>query len=592
MKRAIKKHWFELSISLAVLALCILGISILFGYMHRTNDDVLLRSIASGNYTGTPDAHLIYILYPLGLVFKGLYSLWGGVSWYDLFVVSLHYFCWWAIVIRIAALFESKWVKLFSIGLTFALLLILDLPYVVLNQYTALAGVCAATAVLWLILFDGREKEGRFLHVALISALMIVTLWLRKEVFFMAMPIGGCILLYQWLSHGKEEGFRSTWLKWQGILLGIIAVVGLLSMLVDFVAYTSPQWQDFKAYNQARTDIFDYYNLAPYNLNEAAYEAEGIDTTDYEVINSMSLILMPELDTAKMERLAELAKWHKAQMEQYYSVYRKTMYSVCNVLFYNEVQPLGTALTVTVVALLVMLVLYRRKAATVAALLALLYEAVFVGYFIWKNRFPERVSFGLFAMLLLFFAGMFLREYQEEKAERIWERYPVGGRPKEELFWRVLPIGVLVFALGNLGLYQYRNISDQVKEYRQAIGQWQQVQYYASQHPDKIYLVKANMAGLKGDVMYLETVKEPDNTLLLGTWISKSPHYHLRSENLGLGIIGEEFPGSDRICLLQLETDNELWLTEYYEARGYEGKAVVCDLIETTEGNIKVVQMK
>ena len=90
MKRAMKKHWFELVISLMILAISIMGISTLFGYIHRSNDDVLLRSIASGGYTGKPDAHLIYIMYSLGMIFTGLYIAVPSVSWYDVVIVTLH----------------------------------------------------------------------------------------------------------------------------------------------------------------------------------------------------------------------------------------------------------------------------------------------------------------------------------------------------------------------------------------------------------------------------------------------------------------------------------------------------------------------
>ena len=583
MRKKIEKHWFEIIASLILMAFVITGISVLFGYMHRTNDDVLLRSIASGNYTGTPDAHLIYMLYPLGLIFQFLYTVAGAVSWYDIFVVALHYFCWWAILIRIAVLFEGRWKKLLSMLLTVAGLLIVDLPYVVLNQYTVLAGVCAATAVLWLTLYDAEKVAGHWIHMAMIVFMMVMTLWIRKEVFYMALPLGGCILLYQWLMHWREEGFKHIWLKRHGILLGVLAVITGISFLADALAYNSPEWKEFDAYNQARTEIFDYYNLAPYELNREFYENEGIGVEEYEVINSMSLVLMPELDAVKLQRLADLAKWHKGQMEQYYSVYRKTMYAVCDVAFQNTVQPIGFVLTVVSVALLAVLMLRKRKEATIVVLIALLYEGLFTGYFIWKNRFPERVSFGLYLMLLLLFVGLLLKEKTVLSGEK---------ECKGDFFWKIVPFAALVFVLANVGLYQYRSVSDQVKDYKQGIGQWQQVQYYVSLNPQNAYLIKANMAGLKGDVMTLTTQNEPQNTLLLGTWISESPHYHNRRNHLGLQTIGEEFPLKSNLYLLQLENDNVSWLTDYYAGRGVEKEAVVVDVIDTADGIIEVVNMQ
>lgn len=582
MKRALKKHWFEISISTAVLVLAMVGISLLFGYAHRTNDDVFLRSIASGNYTGTPDAHLIYILYPLGLILKALYSVAGNVSWYDLFVIALHYFCWWALLVRIAAKFERKWHKVAAIFIGFLALIILDLPNVVLNQYTALAGVCAATAVLWMTLLDAGKKEGIGIQIFVITALMIITLWLRKEVFFMALPIGGCILLYQWLSHGKEKEFKTEWLRTHAVLVGVIAVIGTASLIVDYMAYTDDEWKKFKEYNEARTEIFDYYGLAPYDLNLAAYEEEGIGIAEYEVVNSMSLALIPEADAAKLDRLAELAKQNKEEAEQYYNVYRQTMYAVCDVLFYNEVQPMGIVLTFASAVLLTILLMRRCKAGVVAMLAALAYEAVFVGYFVWKNRFPERVSFGLFCMLLFLFVGIMLMELRLSKEEK----------PKKDYFWRIVPLSVVAFVLVNVVAYQYQNTTKQVEEYKLGIDQWQQIQNYVDAHPDNVYLIKSNIAGVSGDAMHLRNTKEPVNILLLGTWLLESPHYTLRSERLGLDVIGEDYVKKDNIYVMQSGDEAISWLTDYYAGCGSEAQAVEVDVIETKAGPVSVVEMR
>ena len=45
----------------------------------QDNDDSLMCLIASGNYSGTPDAHLVFINYFYGLIVKIFYS--GGISY-------------------------------------------------------------------------------------------------------------------------------------------------------------------------------------------------------------------------------------------------------------------------------------------------------------------------------------------------------------------------------------------------------------------------------------------------------------------------------------------------------------------------------
>lgn len=585
MKGAIKRHWFEIVGTTVFLTVVICVVSFLFGYTHRTNDDVLLRSIVSGNYTGSPDAHLIYMLYPLGLLLKGFYTIAGTVSWYDLFVVALHYFCWWLIVVRIAAVFERRRHKAAAVVSGFCLLLILDLSYVVMNQYTILAGVCGATAVLWMVLLDASKKEGLWMELSVIVLLMTFALWIRKEVFFMALPIGGCILLYQWICHFREPDFKTRWLKMQGILVGLVLGIGGLSLLADSMAYRDSRWQYFKQYNEARTEIFDYYGLAPYRSFQEKYREEGIEAADYEVLNSMSLALLPSLDAGQMSRLAEMAKAHREEQEQYYNVYRKTMYSVCDELFAGGVQPVGMALTVACAALLTALFIGRRGAGMAGVLAALAYEAVFTGYFLWRNRFPERVSFGLFFMLLLFFTGLFLKEFcppgeKTEKAEKTaqWQNW--------------LLLAGIVFVLGNVGIYRYRQVSDELQESRQGMEQWHRIENYAMEHSDSVYLVKSNIAGLWGDEMSLKNQSEPQNILLLGTWGYASPLYRLRSENLGLDGIGQAVVEKDKVYVIQLKKEGTEWLTDYYAGQGYADRAVVIDVINTQTEAVSVISME
>ena len=93
MVQWIKKHWLECTMSLFLTIVSAVVITSQFTYLCDTNDDVLLRSIVSGTFTGMPDAHLIYIMYPLGLILKALYQLSPNVPWYDGFMIGLHYIC-------------------------------------------------------------------------------------------------------------------------------------------------------------------------------------------------------------------------------------------------------------------------------------------------------------------------------------------------------------------------------------------------------------------------------------------------------------------------------------------------------------------
>ena len=64
-KQFLKKH--ENCILSLAMALILAGIlAAHFDFYYDLNDDVLIKDILSGVYSGTPDGHTMQLLYPLG----------------------------------------------------------------------------------------------------------------------------------------------------------------------------------------------------------------------------------------------------------------------------------------------------------------------------------------------------------------------------------------------------------------------------------------------------------------------------------------------------------------------------------------------
>lgn len=49
---------------------------------YAVNDDTTMKAIASGAMSGSPDGHLIFVKYALGVVIALLYRLFGEIDWY------------------------------------------------------------------------------------------------------------------------------------------------------------------------------------------------------------------------------------------------------------------------------------------------------------------------------------------------------------------------------------------------------------------------------------------------------------------------------------------------------------------------------
>ena len=54
-------------------------------YFFDLNDDVLMKDILSGAYTGVPEGHNIQMLYPISLFISLFYRTGVNIDWYGIF---------------------------------------------------------------------------------------------------------------------------------------------------------------------------------------------------------------------------------------------------------------------------------------------------------------------------------------------------------------------------------------------------------------------------------------------------------------------------------------------------------------------------
>lgn len=79
--------WPGLVVSLLLAFACGVFVYQVMGFTYDIADDIIMRDIASGAFTGTPDGHLIFVRYALGFLISRLYLLNRSVDWYG-FVIA------------------------------------------------------------------------------------------------------------------------------------------------------------------------------------------------------------------------------------------------------------------------------------------------------------------------------------------------------------------------------------------------------------------------------------------------------------------------------------------------------------------------
>ena len=100
-----------------LLALCIALITwgivaVGFDFFYDLNDDVLIKDILSGAYTGTPSGYNNQMMYPISVLIAGLYRLIPSVPWYGIMLMGWLAASVTVIVYRMLFYAKNNWLKL------------------------------------------------------------------------------------------------------------------------------------------------------------------------------------------------------------------------------------------------------------------------------------------------------------------------------------------------------------------------------------------------------------------------------------------------------------------------------------------------
>ncbi|MCI9073688.1 MAG: hypothetical protein HFH80_12985 [Lachnospiraceae bacterium] len=158
--------------------------------VYYLNDDVTMRSILSGAYTGTPDGHAVYMGYPLTALLAALYSLTGRlglfIPWFDLFLAGCILLTGAGILVRCWEAGDRPWARGTLTLLGLAVFAGMLLPHYLYIHYTIVAAILGGGA-----LFMWETGKGRALPVCLLGLCYLV----RSQVFFLVLPFLGVAVL-------------------------------------------------------------------------------------------------------------------------------------------------------------------------------------------------------------------------------------------------------------------------------------------------------------------------------------------------------------------------------------------------------------
>lgn len=622
-KQFLKKH--ENCILSLAMALILAGIlAARFDFYYDLNDDVLIKDILSGVYSGTPDGHTMQLLYPLGVLLALLYR---GLSIpvFGAFLLFCQFGSIWAVGYRSTVLVDeeraardgapfapgmcsaasaarlaepavcSAWnTTAARLGVKGVLLLAEALfwfaamgSHLVYLQYTVTAGMLAGAAIFWVVTAKGKERFWALL-------LYWLSFCLRPEMALLCLPLAGAGGLCIW---GREKQIfsKESLRHYLGLFAALVIGMGVFYGL-DVLAYSDPDWKDFRQFFDERTILYDYHLdfIEQYDENREAYEEMGVSRTLQEMLKNYNFGAADEIDTQMLSSLAVQAKKTDAK-ESVLSQVKKAIWRLVHENWLSKSDLPWNVVWLAVVFAWCSCCLqkgnrrYFRQPVFVVCVGGMLWS-----YLLMQGRMVDRVTHPLYLAQILLAAGLWgtagnrqLKMRTAEKCDAVGhtdaaivcsdvENADVShnvntrstGRIHSVMTAAVCGVILLLCILRVPGMGQ-----DVAREQtrRETVNRTNEdVFAYCEKHASTLFLEDVYSTVAYSEKIMLDRDK-PFNYDLLGGWLVKSPLTKQKLSAFGYASMGEAARSSEKVCLLADEGTDMSWLTEYLEERGEPG---------------------
>lgn len=352
------------------------------GIYFETNDDRMIAEILSGSLTGRQQ----YTPYYVNLLFSApivwLYHITQQIQWYGLILIILHLAALWVICFSVLKSCKEV-VSIISGAAMLTGLLMMDVYMLGMLQYTSTAALLAIAGYVYLILHK-QYKQGMlgFFILEMISYL------LRDKAMLMIQPLGAVVFLTCLIL--SEEDTFSCKRKKVGVWTAAVLLIFFIGAVGNKIGYFGEQWRNYKQFNQARTEMFDYYGTPEYEEVKEILDRYGVSETEYTAFRHYIMVDSP----ITAECASQLAEYQKAKMA------RKPSWDIV----YEALADFWTtdgymklnrfAIVLTAVAAIGLLLLQWKLLVPVVCLCAS--QLVITAYLAYRGRCPNRITFPLF----------------------------------------------------------------------------------------------------------------------------------------------------------------------------------------------------
>ncbi len=592
-----KKHE-NFILALAAVLCMMLFVGVKFDYYYQANDDVYIKNILSGVYTGTPESHNIQMHYPISLLLSLLYRIAGNLPIYGLFLCACHYGAGFLMLSRAAKLMEKTSGKVFVVALLSVLFTGLLLPELVAMQYTVSCAMLAGAAAFRFYTTPEGLGVREFVKANIGNVLLVLLAFLvRSEMLLLVLPLICVTGLFKWFScrpaFTKENAGR-----YFGVF-GLILLGLALAQLTHSLAYGSGKWKSFTEFFDARTELYDYQFIPSYEENQEFYEALGLSEAEQVLLENYNFGLDEEITTEVLADTAAYAGKIKEEGLPFSKHFRRAFSDYQYKLTHESDYP-WNILVLAAYALLLLLAWKNKSYSYIWKLPFLFFVRTGLWmYIIMGNRYPDRITHSLYFMEFVILLLLLLEQCRREReqAQKRFAKAPALIRGWQSASFTILAVLVLGI-LGFQSLFVHvGRMEEECNRRDYANREIEALDAYCRKNPENFYFVDVYSAVSCTDyVMSTEAIEysekafyRVDNSIanydLMGGWVIKSPLTAKKLQKFGMeagnGISAMEQGLLDRNQVyVIIKTENSTdWLKDYFAVKRNVQTAV--DVVDT-----------
>lgn len=484
--------------------------------VYSTNDDRMILEIVSGKFTGTPESYGIQMTYGYTWMLSRMYRLMGNLNWYGITLIGAQIFSFGTVLYRLQSFCRRFRDKLILLLTAIGIYLAAYLNVYVQLTYTSTAAFVGMAAIFW---YASSKTDWK--NILMVGILANLSFSIRPNVFYMLLPATG--LIYLWKLIEKKERKKLTVMA-----PFLILTVTLALLLLDRTAYSKTGWKEFREFFQLRTDVFDYYDLLPYEEYPQLYEPYGITEDEYDLMRIYDYTILEELPKEFFPQYLEAVKaMEREQGNPFFAraghAVKEFVKGVCT----NAYGTLNTILWIMAGLLFVILLRKRQFSLAFYLLIQTMASWILWLYFTFWDRAIERIQI---TMSLIFLAVLLHAAYEMKNTIHI-----TGYKRWKKYLQTAALVGILFLGGLNFRNFRYQNIAK--ADWYQDV---EKIEAYCAKDPERLYYMDvATMTELYGRCTIRQMGEEYLNYISLGDWTAYCPHYEKKLKDHNVENVAE-----------------------------------------------------